>query len=41
MGGLELSIINIMYDINLLIFEKNINTGNINLLKIYGDIKDI
>ena len=41
MGDLELSIINIIYDINLLIFEKNIYTGNINLLKIYGNIKDI
>ena len=41
MVDLELSIINIIYDINLLIFKKNIKTGNINLLKIYGDIKDI
>ena len=40
MEVLEFSIINIIYDINLFIFEKNINIDTINLLKIYVNIAD-
>lgn len=40
MGDLELSVINLIYDINLLIFEININTRLLNLLNIYSDFND-
>ena len=40
MADHELSVINIIYDINILILKQNINNGDINLLKIYGNIGD-